>query len=125
MFNSKTYKTRRAQLAADVKSGLIFLPGNSEAPMRYTDNVYPFRQDSNFRYFAGHNIPDLALTIDAASGASRLWGDDISLDHVVWMGEQPSVADLAQQIGAERGGTLDELSATLKAYAADVKILPP
>ncbi|OAV43251.1 aminopeptidase P family protein [Lewinella sp. 4G2] len=125
MFPPATYATRRQQLAESVQTGLIFLPGNREAPMRYTDNAYPFRQDSNFRYFAGHNLPDLALTIDAATGASRLWGDDISLDHVIWMGEQPSVAELAQQIGAERGGTLAELSATLKAYARDVKFLPP
>lgn len=93
--------------------------------MNYTDNTYPFRQDSNFRYFAGHNLPDLALTIDAASGASRLWGNDISLDHVVWMGEQPSVAELAKAIGAERGGNLAELSDLLKKQAKEVLFLPP
>jgi Xaa-Pro aminopeptidase len=125
MFSAPTYTNRRQQLASSLSSGLIFLPGNREAPMNYTDNTYPFRQDSNFRYFAGHNIPDLALTIDAASGASRLWGNDISLDHVVWMGEQPSVAELAKAIGAERGGTLSELSALLKKHANEVLFLPP
>ncbi|NJC28438.1 aminopeptidase P family protein [Neolewinella antarctica] len=125
MFPATTYTARRKQLATDVQSGLIFLPGNAEAPMNYAGNTYPFRQDSNFRYFAGHNIPDLALTIDAASGASRLWGDDISLNHVVWMGEQPSVAELAARIGAERGGSLAELSTVLKTYAKEVKFLPP
>ncbi len=93
--------------------------------MNYTDNVYPFRQDSNFRYFAGHNIPDLALTIDAGTGRSLLWGDDISLDHIVWMGEQPSVADLAARIGAERGGSQAALSDLLKQHAAEVHYLPP
>ncbi|MFK8164344.1 MAG: aminopeptidase P family protein [Lewinella sp.] len=125
MFSASTYSNRRQQLANSISSGLIFLPGNREAPMNYTDNTYPFRQDSNFRYFAGHNIPDLALTIDAASGNSRLWGNDISLDHVVWMGEQPSVADLAQAIGAEKGGSLTELSALLKQHAKEVHFLPP
>ncbi|MBC6996461.1 Xaa-Pro aminopeptidase [Neolewinella lacunae] len=125
MFSAATYTERRRQLASALPSGLIFLPGNGEAPMNYTDNVYPFRQDSNFRYFAGHNLPDLALTIDAGTGASRLWGNDISLDHVVWMGEQPSVADLAADCGAERGGTLDELSALLKKHATEVHFLPP
>lgn len=93
--------------------------------MNYTDNTYPFRQDSNFRYFAGHNLPDLALTIDAATGESKLWGDDISLDHVVWMGEQPSVAELAERIGAARGGSSAELSALLKKHAKAVRFLPP
>lgn len=125
MFSATTYTDRRRQLAAAIPSGLLFLPGNREAPMNYTDNTYPFRQDSNFRYFAGHNIPDLALTIDAGTGASRLWGDDISLDHVVWMGEQPSVAELAEAIGAERGGTQAELSTLLKKHAKEVHFLPP
>jgi len=86
MFSASTYQQRRHDLAALIPSGLIFLPGNREAPMNYTDNTYPFRQDSNFRYFAGHNLPDLALTIDGETGESRLWGNDISLDHIVWMG---------------------------------------
>ncbi len=125
MFTPSTYATRRHHLATAVTSGLLFLPGNREAPMNYTDNTYPFRQDSNFRYFAGHNIPDLALTIDGGTGKSRLWGDDISLDHVVWMGAQPSVAELAAQIGAERGGTRAELAALLQKHAKEVHFLPP
>ncbi|MEM9258316.1 MAG: aminopeptidase P N-terminal domain-containing protein, partial [Bacteroidota bacterium] len=124
MFSTQTYTDRRQALAASIPSGIILILGNREAPMNYTDNVYPFRQDSNFRYFAGHNIPDLALTIDA-SGKSLLWGDDISLDHVVWMGEQPSVAELAVRIGAERGGTQAELSQLLKKHAKEVHFLPP
>ena len=125
MFSAQTYQQRRRDLAALVPSGLLFIPGNREAPMNYTDNTYPFRQDSNFRYFAGHNIPDLALTIDGATGKSLLWGNDISLDHVVWMGEQPSVKDLAERIGAQRGGTAAELSVLLKKHAKEVRYLPP
>lgn len=125
MFPTNTYAQRRQQLAANVHSGLIFIPGNQEAPMNYKDNVYPFRQDSNFRYFAGHNIPDLALTIDATTGESKLWGNDISLDHIVWMGEQPSVQELSGRVGAARGGTLTELSALLKHHAEEVHFLPP
>jgi Xaa-Pro aminopeptidase len=125
MFQAQTYQQRRRDLAALISSGLIFLPSNREASMNCTDNTYPFRQDSNFRYFAGHNIPDLALTIDGATGESRLWGDDINLDHVVWMGEQPSVAELAKNIGAKRGGTQAELSTLLKKHSGDVRFLPP
>jgi len=125
MFATTTYTDRRRELAEMLPTGLFFLPGNGNAPMNYTDNVYPFRQDSNFRYFAGHNLPDLALTIDAGTGKSLLWGDDISLDHVVWMGEQPSVAELAQRIGAERGGTRSDLSVLLKKHAKEVRFLPP
>lgn len=125
MFPATTYTARRNKLAEAISSGIIFLPGNREAPMNYTDNVYPFKQDSNFRYFAGHNIPDLTLTIDAATGKSLLWGDDISLDHIVWMGEQPSVAELAERCGAQRGGTQAELSDFLKKHASEAHYLPP
>ena len=125
MFSATTYKNRRQRLADLVKSGLIFLPANHEAPMNCAHNTYPFRQDSSFRYFAGHDLPDLALTIDAATGESKLWGDDISLDHIIWMGEQPNVQDLATQIGAERGGTSTELADLLKKHRDEVHFLPP
>jgi Xaa-Pro aminopeptidase len=142
MFSANTYVQRRQKLAASLAKGmaaqvevqdlaaqdvapLLFLPGNHDAPMNYTDNIYPFRQDSNFRYFAGHNMPGLALTIDVATGESRLWGNDISIDHIVWMGEQPSVAELADRIGAKRGGTRQELSDLLKQRASSVHFLPP
>ncbi|MFT7119970.1 MAG: Xaa-Pro aminopeptidase [Neolewinella sp.] len=123
MFSPATYTTRRQQLSSGISSGIALIMGNHEAPMNCTDNVYPFKQDSNFRYFAGHNIPGLALTVDA-SGQGLLWGNDISLEHIVWMGEQPSVADLAAQIGAERGGTRAELSGMLKKHASEVHFLP-
>ena len=91
--------------------------------MNYRGNVYPFRQDSSFRYFAAHNRPDLVLTVDAADGRSRLYGDDPSLDDIVWMGEQPSLADLAAEIGAGVGGALADLPAALAGRA--VHYLPP
>ena len=125
MFSAATYQQRRQALADQLPTGLLLLPGNGESPMNYAGNDYPFRQDSNFRYFAGHNQPDLALTIDAATGESRLWGDDISLDHIIWMGDQPSIADLAARIGAERGGTSAELTALVERRAAEVRYLPP
>ncbi|MTB50655.1 aminopeptidase P family protein [Lewinella sp. W8] len=135
MFSADTYAQRRQRLAASLAEAqnsetqniapLLFLPGNHDAPMNYADNIYPFRQDSNFRYFAGHNLPGLALTIDTATGDSLLWGNDISIDHIVWMGEQPSVAELAERIGAKRGGTRRELSDLLKLRADAVLHLPP
>ncbi len=59
--------------------------------MNYTGNTYPFRQDSNFRYFAGYNRPGLVLTIDAGTGVSKLYGNDLTLDEIVWMGEQTAL----------------------------------
>ncbi|MBR6813918.1 MAG: aminopeptidase P N-terminal domain-containing protein, partial [Tidjanibacter sp.] len=59
MFDSTIYKARREELRRRIGSGLILLPGNSEAPRNYFDNAYAFRQDSNFLYYFGLQQPDL------------------------------------------------------------------
>lgn len=124
MFSTVTYQTRRKSLADLVQKGIILLPGNGDAAMNYRGNDYPFRQDSNFRYFAGHDRPDLVLTIDAETGESRLYGNDLTLDDVVWMGAQPSVKELAEDIGARHGGDLAAIHGQLK-KARSVHFLPP
>ena len=83
LFSETTYKSRRADLAKHVKSGIILLLGNNEAPMNYTDNTYPFRQDSTFLYFFGLSKATLAGTIDCESGESILYGNDPSIDEIV------------------------------------------
>ena len=45
MFETSVYKNRRARLKEKVKSGLVLILGNGEAPANYTDNTYKFRQD--------------------------------------------------------------------------------
>ena len=69
MFSRETYQTRRKNLQAKLGTGLVLLLGNSESPMNYADNCYPFRQDSSFLYFFGLDQPDLAAVIAAAVAA--------------------------------------------------------
>lgn len=92
--------------------------------MNYTDNIYPFRQDSNFRYFAGLNQPDLAIIIDTERGETTLYGEEITMDHIVWMGEQPSLRELADQAGIEHVATLNNLATVLGNTAQAVHYLP-
>ena len=102
--------------------------GNDDSPMNYTDNVYHFRQDSNFLYFLGIDQPGLAAIIDPESGLTTLYGNDISIDHVVWMGPQPSMAELAAQVGAEKTSPYDTLKTHLQAAQAQgrhIHFLPP
>ena len=124
MFPAKTYTQRRQRLAEAVTGGLILLPANGEAAMNYRGNTYPFRQDSNFRYFAGYNLPDLVLTVEGGSGEGRLYGNDFTLDDVVWMGEQPAVRELARDHGLMYGGSLDALATDLAKHDA-IHYLPP
>ena len=118
-----TYTERRRRLAELVDTGLIVLPGNQEAPMNYAGNPYPFRQDSSFRYFTGLTRPGLLLTIDAETGESILYGDDATLDDAIWMGEQPSMAELGERAGLNVGGSWQNALDTV-CYAEVVHYLP-
>lgn len=99
LFKSSTYVNRRTKLASEVNSGIILLIGNNESPMNFTDNTYPFRQDSSFLYFFGLNKPGLVATIDCDNGATVIFGDDPTLDEIVWTGPQYALSDYASQVG--------------------------
>src|ERR1700742_3394723 len=116
MFPATTYQARRAALIARLREagarGLVLLPGHVDSPMNYRDNAYDFRQDSSFLYFCGLQQPELALVLDIDDGGATLHGDDIGIDHLVWRGPLPSVADRAAQAGIEATATSEQLAAT-------------
>jgi len=99
MFSKEIYSDRRKKLAETVSGGLILLPGNEESPMNYADNTYHFRQDSTFIYYFGIDRASLAGVIDADSGESMLFGDDYSVEMIVWTGRVPSMTELGKQVG--------------------------
>jgi Xaa-Pro aminopeptidase len=106
MFDPSTYSLRRQALlhglaSHGIRDGSVILLGNRESPMNYASNCYTFRQDSSFLYFVGIAQPGLAATIDLASGDTRLYGDDATMDDIVWTGPLPVVSDLAESAGIE------------------------
>ena len=132
MFPAATYEARRAALLARLRDqgarGLVLLPGHVDSPMNYRDNAYDFRQDSSFLYFCGLAQPELALVIDIDDGGATLHGDDIGIDHLVWTGPLPTVAERAAQSGIAATGTLARLATTLSAARTggrDVHFLKP
>jgi Xaa-Pro aminopeptidase len=86
MFSKETYIERRNRLRQSVKSGIILLLGNSEQPANYRSNTFHFRQDSNFLYYFGLNVADFAGIIDIEAGTECIYGDDYTVDDIVWMG---------------------------------------
>ncbi len=114
MFSKETYINRRRQLVKDVDKGLILFIGNSESPMNYQDNTYKYRQDSTFLYFFGLNHPDLVAILDAESGEETLYGDDYTIDHIVWMGNQPTIADRAKSCGVNNTAPSGKLISDLQ-----------
>ena len=128
MFSKDIYVQRRKALCAQLNSGLLLFLGNKEAPCNYLDNTYRFRQDSTFLYFFGLDEPDLAATIDLDSGAETLFGDDIGIDSIVWMGPQPPMREKADQVAVANVRPTADLAELVKKAAASgrtVHFLPP
>jgi len=99
MFKSDVYTRRREELHKKIKSGIAIFTGNSEASMNYPDNTYHFRQDSDFLYFFGLDLPGFTGLMDFDSGKDRIFGDDYDMDDIIWMGPQPKVKELALKCG--------------------------
>jgi Xaa-Pro aminopeptidase len=126
MFDKETYSDRRKQLQKKLGAGLVLLTGNHQSSMSYKDNWYPFRQDSSFLYFCGIDLADLILVIDIDNDREILFGDDATIDDVVWQGPLPAIRELAEQSGIARSRKLSELKPYLQsARASTIHYLPP
>ena len=112
MFAKETYINRRRSLKESLGSGLLLFMGNEECGMNYEDNTYSFRQDSTFLYFFGLPYAGLSAVIDIDEDKEIIFGDELTIDHIVWMGTQPTLHEKAQSIGV--GQTLP--GAELKKY---------
>jgi Xaa-Pro aminopeptidase len=114
MFDSSVYTRRRQALRSRVKDGLILILGHNEAPANYPDNTYKFRQNSSFLYFFGHEQhAGLAGVMDVEAGEDMLFGNDVDMDDIIWMGPQPSIQDLAAQVGLQKAFQLKELKTVI------------
>ncbi len=125
--DTKTYTLRRQILREAVPEGAILLMGNMDASRSYPANIYPFRQDSSFLYYAGIDHPGLALLI-MPDGKEILCGPPGHPDDVVWSGPQPSLANHAESAGIEAHETYDDLSGMLRGVldvGGTVQYLPP
>ena len=128
MFSADTYKLRRAELRKRIGSGLILIAGNTSSPFNYPNNAYYFRQDSTFLYYFGLNLPSLMAIIDAESGEDMLFGDDFTVDDIIWTGPQPRLVELGAQVGVSNCQplkALDGVVATAMKQGRKIHYLPP
>ena len=128
MFKSVTYIERRKLLKKDVGSGLILFLGNEESPMNYPANTYHYRQDSSFLYFFGLDSPGLAAVIDVDAGKDVLFGDDIGIEDIIWMGNLPKMKERAFEVGVRHTAPRASFAATVRqalAAGRPVHYLPP
>lgn len=113
-FDASIYAERRKSLAKAIGQGILFFPGSIEQAYNYKSNTFPFRQDSNFLYYFGFAQPGLSGIIDADSGKSILVGNNADIEDVVWMGQQPTMDERVQLIGADQHIGTSDLQSWLK-----------
>jgi Xaa-Pro aminopeptidase len=113
MFQHTTYIERRKVLKEKVGKGLILFFGNEESSMNYKDNTYHFRQDSTFLYYFGIQHPGMAAIIDIDNDREIIFGDDFTIDDIVFMGPKPTMVDRAEQCGVANVEATAELATRL------------
>ena len=96
-----TYLRRRERLKKEVGSGLLLFLGNHEVGMNYADNTYRFRQDSSFLYFFGLDYAGLAAVIDIDENREIVFGNELTIDDIVWTGTVPTLHERAQRGGID------------------------
>ena len=121
MFKEEVYINRRKKLKEIIGSGILFFPGNTDAAFNYPANIYSFRQDSSFLYFFGLDQPDLAGIIDADSGEDYIFGNDFDMDDIIWMGEQASVKERAENVGVKNTGSIKDLMNLFQLHQKNLK----
>ena len=128
MFSRQLYVPRRSVLKDKMEKGIILFLGNEESPMNYLDNPYHFRQHSSFLYYFGLDRPSLSAVIDLDSGQETIFGDELTMDEIVWMGNKPSIKEEAEMVG------INEVLPTVKLYTVlreanaagrNIHFLPP
>jgi Xaa-Pro aminopeptidase len=114
MFKSEVYLKRRSGLHKRMKSGVGLFIGNLDSPMNYPANPYHFRQDSDFLYYFGLDLQGLTGLMDFDSGKDWVFGNEVDLDDIIWMGPQPSVKELAEKCGISNTASPSKLETVLK-----------
>ena len=99
MFAKETYIQRRALLKKNIGSGVLLFLGNDEQGLHYEDNTFRYRQDSTFLYYFGLSFAGLSAIIDLDGDKEIIFGDELTIDHIVWMGTQPTLKEKSERVG--------------------------
>jgi Xaa-Pro aminopeptidase len=129
LFDKQVYIDRRQVLKQNMgHDGIILLMGNEDSSMNYKDNCYPFRQDSSFLYYIGLDTHGLAAIIDTDSGEETVFGNELSIDDIIWTGVLPTVSEMAGLVGVSQTNPYNEITHYIHKALTDgrkIHILPP
>ena len=110
MFSKETYIKRRNELKKRIGKGLLLFLGNDESGMNYADNTYTFRQDSTFLYYFGLDHAGLCAMIDIDNDKEIIFGNELTIDDIVWMGTQPTLVERSAEVGVSETMPISSLS---------------
>ena len=122
------YIERRNRLKREIGQGVLLFLGNNECGMNYADNTYHFRQDSTFLYFFGSDYTGLSAIIDIDENREIIFGDELTIDDIVWMGTQPSIREKSAKVGITETAPTGRLATYLqdtRKQGRKIHYLPP
>jgi Xaa-Pro aminopeptidase len=128
MFSKETYIQRRKALGQHVGSGVLLFLGNEACGMNYADNAYDFRQDSTFLYYFGLQTAHLLAIINIDEGETIVFGDELTIDDIVWMGNQPGLTEQCERIGVYKTQSYGDAASYLERCiekGQQIHYLPP
>jgi Xaa-Pro aminopeptidase len=105
---AETLYQRRQRLAQRIAHPVLLWSGQSSS-RNFPANVFPYRANSHFLYFAG--MPLLNAVIRLEAGQMTLFMDDATPASILWHGDSPKRSDIAAQMGADAAYPLAELKA--------------
>jgi len=94
----QAFAERRSRLQARLRSPALLAAGASR-PRNFPHNRYPFRAESHFLYFVGRQLENAALYVEPSRVV--LYAPPTDPDAALWTGAQPSLEELAVELGVE------------------------
>jgi Xaa-Pro aminopeptidase len=79
-------------------------------------------------YFFGLDLPGFTGLMDFDSGKDKLFGNDYSIDDIIWMGPQPTIKELALKCGIDDTAPASRLEEIIKdalSKKRKIHFLPP
>ncbi|MCF7791924.1 MAG: aminopeptidase P N-terminal domain-containing protein [Victivallales bacterium] len=115
----ETYIRRRETLKKKFNKGVIFIKGNEPASIDTFANHYPFRQDSNFLYYTGINLPSVSLIIDITENREIFFADDSGIEDQIWTGPVEPFSRIAGNSGISEVKPVSQLKPVIDKILKD------
>ena len=110
-----SFEQRQKNLVEMMEPGLAIIPA-ANFVTKSNDTEFPFRQDSNFKYFLGSNEPEATLVIKKfldGSSQSTLFLRDNDEFAEMWMGKRLGVAKAAELLPIDETNACEEFETQL------------